>query len=358
MEEFSVIIPVRQFAHCCITGNTVVGTNAFGGGICYSGGGPTIRQCIISNNQAAIIPWSDYPSIWSIGGGGIYGNGEGTIIDCYITKNTSYASGGGIYCSGTEVINCTISNNSACRNGGGIYCFNSNVLNCTINENEVSNIGNLVFSAFGGGINCYRNFVISGCLIKNNKAIAGGIPKLEGERACSAFGGGIWANGSGSSSEPLITNCIISENSAEGGKGEGTKGSAVIKIFFGPGGDGLGGGIYYVVFTATNQIAAYMLQNTVDICANWLLNVPAPNVSIGLKCVPYKIEMVVRGNLTGHAWRTYSAGQKYLCGVEMPEGLKENDYFPAPIITPSTKAAEGHDEDISKEEIIAQKNCL
>jgi len=104
-----------------------------------------------------------------------------------------------------------------------------------------------------------------------------------------------------------------------------------------------------------NQIAAYMLQNTVDICANWLLNVPAPNVSIGLKCVPYKIEMVVRGNLTGHAWRTYSAGQKYLCGVEMPEGLKENDYFPAPIITPSTKAAEGHDEDISKEEIISRK---
>ncbi|HEY8659374.1 MAG TPA: phosphoribosylaminoimidazolesuccinocarboxamide synthase [Hanamia sp.] len=104
-----------------------------------------------------------------------------------------------------------------------------------------------------------------------------------------------------------------------------------------------------------NQIAAYMLQNTVDICANWLLNVPAPNVSIGLKCVPFKIEMVVRGNLTGHAWRTYSAGQKYLCGVEMPEGLKENDYFPAPIITPSTKAAEGHDEDISKEEIIARK---
>ena len=104
-----------------------------------------------------------------------------------------------------------------------------------------------------------------------------------------------------------------------------------------------------------NQIAAYMLQNTVDICANWLLNVPAPNVSIGLKCVPYKIEMVVRGNLTGHAWRTYSSGQKYLCGVEMPEGLKENDYFPAPIITPSTKAAEGHDEDISKEEIISRK---
>src|SRR5665647_706736 len=80
---------------------------------------------------------------------------------------------------------------------------------------------------------------------------------------------------------------------------------------------------------------------------------PAPNVSIGLKCMPYKVEMVVRGNLTGHAWRTYSSGKRTLCGVTMPDGLKENDYFPYPVITPSTKAAEGHDEDISKEEIIA-----
>src|ERR1022692_5176572 len=101
-----------------------------------------------------------------------------------------------------------------------------------------------------------------------------------------------------------------------------------------------------------NQIAAYMLQNTADICPNWLLDVPSPSVSIGLKCEPFKIEMVVRGNLTGHAWRTYSAGNKRLCGVIMPQGLKENDYFPSPIITPSTKAAEGHDEDISREEII------
>ncbi|MDP4285965.1 MAG: phosphoribosylaminoimidazolesuccinocarboxamide synthase [Bacteroidota bacterium] len=104
-----------------------------------------------------------------------------------------------------------------------------------------------------------------------------------------------------------------------------------------------------------NQIAAYMLHNTIDICPNWLLKVPAPNVSIGLKCVPFKIEMVVRGNLTGHAWRTYSAGERILCGVRMPDELKENDYFPSPIITPSTKAAEGHDEDISKDEIIARK---
>ena len=102
-----------------------------------------------------------------------------------------------------------------------------------------------------------------------------------------------------------------------------------------------------------NQVAAFMLQATKDICDNWLIETPAPNVSIGLKAVPFKIEMVVRGNLTGHAWRTYSSGNRILCGVKMPEGLKENDYFPSPIITPSTKAAEGHDEDISKEEIIA-----
>ncbi len=100
------------------------------------------------------------------------------------------------------------------------------------------------------------------------------------------------------------------------------------------------------------QIAAYMLKATKDICRNWLLDTPAPNVSVGVKCVPFKVEMVVRGNLTGHAWRTYSSGNKRLCGVRMPKGLKENDFFPQPIITPSTKAAEGHDEDISKEEII------
>lgn len=103
-----------------------------------------------------------------------------------------------------------------------------------------------------------------------------------------------------------------------------------------------------------NQIAEYMLNATRDICPNWLLDVPAPNVSIGKRCTPFKIEMVVRGNLTGHAWRTYSSGKRVLCGVPLPEGLKENDYFPTPIITPSTKASEGHDEDISKEEIIAQ----
>ena len=103
-----------------------------------------------------------------------------------------------------------------------------------------------------------------------------------------------------------------------------------------------------------NQIAAYMLEATRDICPNWLKTVPAPNVSIGQKCEPFKIEMVVRGNVVGHAWRTYSSGQRILCGVTMPEGLKGNDFFPQPIITPSTKAAEGHDEDISKEEIIQQ----
>ena len=103
-----------------------------------------------------------------------------------------------------------------------------------------------------------------------------------------------------------------------------------------------------------NQIAAYMFDATKDICPNWLLDTPAPNVSIGKKCEPFKIEMVVRGNLTGHAWRTYSSGKRELCGIKMPDGMKENDFFPEPIITPSTKAAAGHDEDISKEEIIAK----
>ena len=103
-----------------------------------------------------------------------------------------------------------------------------------------------------------------------------------------------------------------------------------------------------------NQIAAYMLAATRDICPNWLLETPAPHVAIGKKCEPFKIEMVVRGNLVGHAWRTYSAGGRNLCGVSLPEGMAENDFFPSPIITPSTKASEGHDEDISKEEIIQQ----
>ena len=96
-----------------------------------------------------------------------------------------------------------------------------------------------------------------------------------------------------------------------------------------------------------NQIAAYMLKATEHICPNWLLDSPAPHVSIGKKCNPFKIEMVVRGNLTGHAWRTYTSGKRELCGVQMPDGMKENDYFNSPIITPSTKASEGHDEDLS-----------
>jgi phosphoribosylaminoimidazole-succinocarboxamide synthase len=104
-----------------------------------------------------------------------------------------------------------------------------------------------------------------------------------------------------------------------------------------------------------NQIAAYMLNATKGICPNWLLSVPAPHVSIGKRCTPFKIEMVVRGNLTGHAWRTYAAGGRVLCGAAMPEGMKENDYFSGPIITPSTKADEGHDEDISAAEIIEKQ---
>ena len=103
-----------------------------------------------------------------------------------------------------------------------------------------------------------------------------------------------------------------------------------------------------------NQIAAHMLRATADICPNWLLEVPAPNVSIGRRCEPFRIEMVVRGNLVGHAWRTYASGRRELCGAILPEGLKENDYFPTPIITPSTKAEEGHDEDISPAQILEQ----
>lgn len=103
-----------------------------------------------------------------------------------------------------------------------------------------------------------------------------------------------------------------------------------------------------------NQVAAYMLQKTTDICPNWLVSTPAPNAALGKRCVPFKVEMVIRGNLTGHAWRTYKSGKRELCGVTLREGLKENDFFPTPIITPTTKASAGHDEDISKEEIIRQ----
>ncbi len=101
-----------------------------------------------------------------------------------------------------------------------------------------------------------------------------------------------------------------------------------------------------------NQIAAYMLNATKDICPNWLISTPTPNCAIGKKCEPFKVEMVIRGNLTGHAWRTYHSGLRELCGVALPEGMKENDFFEEPIITPTTKASVGHDEDISKENII------
>jgi phosphoribosylaminoimidazole-succinocarboxamide synthase len=103
-----------------------------------------------------------------------------------------------------------------------------------------------------------------------------------------------------------------------------------------------------------NQIAAKMMQATVDIVPNWILSVPDPNVTIGRKCTPFKVEMVIRGYLTGHAWREYKSGKRILCGVALPEGMKENQKFPQPILTPSTKADEGHDLDISREEIIKQ----
>jgi phosphoribosylaminoimidazole-succinocarboxamide synthase len=103
-----------------------------------------------------------------------------------------------------------------------------------------------------------------------------------------------------------------------------------------------------------NQIASHFLHSTADIAPNWLLCVPDENASFGNKCEPFAVEMVVRGYLAGHAWREYKAGKRTLCGVNLPDGLKENDRLPNPIITPSTKAHEGHDEDISKEEIISK----
>ncbi len=104
-----------------------------------------------------------------------------------------------------------------------------------------------------------------------------------------------------------------------------------------------------------NQIACRFLKSTLDICPNWLEATPDPNVSIGKRCEAFKVEMVIRGYLAGHAWREYSSGKRILCGVALPEGMKENDKFPTPIITPSTKADNGeHDEDISREEILAQ----
>lgn len=103
-----------------------------------------------------------------------------------------------------------------------------------------------------------------------------------------------------------------------------------------------------------NQLAAYFLDATKDICPNWIISVPDPNASIGIFCKPYKVEMVIRGFLTGHAWREYSAGKRAICGVAMPDGMRENEAFPEPIITPTTKSEAGHDLDISREEIIAQ----
>lgn len=104
-----------------------------------------------------------------------------------------------------------------------------------------------------------------------------------------------------------------------------------------------------------NRIAAKFLNATKDICPNWLIGTPAPNVAVGHRCDPFKVEMVIRGYLTGHAWRSYRDGKRTLCGVALPEGMREHDPFPEPIITPATKADEGHDEDISREEILRQE---
>ena len=101
-----------------------------------------------------------------------------------------------------------------------------------------------------------------------------------------------------------------------------------------------------------NQIATYFLEATKDIVPNWLLSTPDPMVSLGHRCEPFRVEMVIRGYLTGSAWRAYKAGERTLCGIQLPEGMRENEAFPEPIITPTTKEDEGHDENISREEII------
>jgi len=106
-----------------------------------------------------------------------------------------------------------------------------------------------------------------------------------------------------------------------------------------------------------NQIAAYFLSQTSDIVPNWFLASPDPNVTVGIACEPIRVEMVIRGYLSGHAARTYASGERTLCGVALPEGMRENDRFPEPIITPAVKADEGHDEDISREEIL-RKNLV
>ncbi len=103
-----------------------------------------------------------------------------------------------------------------------------------------------------------------------------------------------------------------------------------------------------------NQIASLNLKATADLVPNWVLATPDPNVTVGYRCEPFKVEMVIRGYLAGHAWREYKSGKRTVCGVSLPEGLRENDKLPEPIITPTTKADEGHDEDISREEILAQ----
>jgi phosphoribosylaminoimidazole-succinocarboxamide synthase len=103
-----------------------------------------------------------------------------------------------------------------------------------------------------------------------------------------------------------------------------------------------------------NRIAHHFMQATADVVPNWIIAMPDPNVTIGKKCAPFKVEMVIREYLSGHAWRTYQSGKRMLCGVKLPDNLKENDRLPEPIITPTTKASEGHDEDISRDEIISK----
>ncbi|MBN2019482.1 MAG: hypothetical protein JW749_04585 [Sedimentisphaerales bacterium] len=214
---------------CRVISNTAID---LGGGICYWGGRPIISQCIISNNTTC-----DYLLTGGIGrGGGIYGFGEGTIVNCTVTENEAITAGGGIYCIDSKVSNCTIKNNT---------------LTGTTSSSPglPPRPGYVIpgYNVYGGGIYCSGNTQIVNCIIRENIATAGpirtpSIPLV----ACSAHGGGVFVLGRPAPSKVTITNCTIRENSCEGGFGTMNRylGSGRWEVFFGTGGDGLGGGVH------------------------------------------------------------------------------------------------------------------
>jgi predicted outer membrane repeat protein len=235
---------------------------AAGGGIYFSGGNPTIAYCIISENSAGKKPPSGYPS--GLGnemtgyGGGIYGSGEANIVDCVFTKNGASTYGGAIYCSHSSVINCTIINNASVEIGGGIYCSDSTILNCIISYNSaISALGQTIpanetyktsVSTAGGGISCMGNSLINNCLVRDNLARGSQAILNSSQRTGpggNGVGGGIFVGRSSDSSVITeISNCIISGNVTIGGHGWAPPNSSWPQLVT-SGGNGLGGGIYF-----------------------------------------------------------------------------------------------------------------